>query len=175
MKPGNHITASRARSASASAGTSLATVSRVWHNGQTGGYSAAVFIYQPKALGIVVLCNTGTERTTELAEENYPSCASAWRRQPIAVRKAVKVAPGVLKNYEGMYVLSLAFAITMTVEDGKLMAQATNPPKYEVFPESETKYFYKVVDAQIEFVEGSDRVAKVEKLILHQNARTCRV
>jgi serine-type D-Ala-D-Ala carboxypeptidase/endopeptidase len=139
-----------------------------WHNGQTGGYSAAVFIYQPTQVGVVVLCNTGTERTTELAEKIIQT-AFGMAPPPIAVHKAVKVAPEVLKSYEGMYVLSLAFAITMTVEDGKLMAQATNQPKFEIFPESELKYFYKVVDAQIEFVKAPD--GKVEKLILHQNGQ----
>ena len=71
-------------------------------------------------MGVVVLCNTGTERTTELAEKIIQT-AFGMAPPPIAVRKAVKVAPEVLKNYEGMYVLSLAFAITMTVEDGKLI------------------------------------------------------
>jgi serine-type D-Ala-D-Ala carboxypeptidase/endopeptidase len=139
-----------------------------WHNGQTAGYSAAVFVYKPKKVGIVVLSNTATDRTTELAEKIIQS-ALGMSPPPIAVRKAIKVAPETLKNYEGIYALSLLFAITMTVEDGKLMAQATGQEKAQLFPESETKFFYKIVDAQIEFVKGTD--GKVAKLILHQNGR----
>ena len=41
--------------------------------------------------------------------------------------------------------------LTVTVEDGKLMVQATNQKKYQVFAESSTRFFYKVVDAQISF------------------------
>ena len=88
---------------------------------------------------------------------------------PIAVRKTIKLAPDVLKQYEGTYALSLLFAITITAEDGKLMAQATGQDKAQIFPESETKFFYKIVDAQIEFAKGAD--GKVEKLILHQNGQ----
>jgi hypothetical protein len=47
------------------------------------------------------------------------------------------------------------------------MAQATNQTKYEIFPESETKFFYKVVDAQIEFKK--DAQGKVNALTLFQN------
>ena len=82
--------------------------------------------------------------------------------EPIAVRKTVDVDPAVLKAYEGTYALSLFFAITITVEDGKLMAQATGQQKCQLFPESETKFFYKVVDAQISFEKGDD--GKVNKL-----------
>jgi hypothetical protein len=61
------------------------------------------------------------------------------------------------------------FAITITAEDGKLMAQATGQDKFQIFPESETKFFYKIVDAQIEFEKGKE--GEVEKLILHQNGK----
>ena len=38
-----------------------------------------------------------------------------------------------------------------------------------MFAESETQFFYKVVDAQITFVPGND--GKINKLILHQGGR----
>src|SRR5262249_15050437 len=49
----------------------------------------------------------------------------------------------------------------------KLQAQLTGQPSFEVFPESETNFFYKFVDAQLTFVKGTD--GKVTELILHQN------
>ncbi|MBB6240932.1 hypothetical protein HDE79_000366 [Rhodanobacter sp. MP1X3] len=33
------------------------------------------------------------------------------------------------------------------------MAQATNQRKLPIFPESETKFFYKAVDAEVEFFQ----------------------
>ena len=46
------------------------------------------------------------------------------------------------------------------------MVQATGQDKFEVFPESETKYFVKVIDAQVTFVK--DAKGEVTHLILHQ-------
>ena len=45
--------------------------------------------------------------------------------------------------------------------------QGTGQPKAEVFPESETNFFAKVVDAQLTFVK--DASGKVTHLVLHQN------
>jgi CubicO group peptidase (beta-lactamase class C family) len=139
-----------------------------WHNGETGGYSSAIFVFAPKKIAVVVVCNTATERTTELAEKVIQS-ALGMSPPPIAVRKTIKLAPDVLKQFEGTYALSLLFAITITTEDGKLMAQATGQEKAQIFPESETKFFYKIVDAQIDFEKGKD--GNVEKLVLHQNGQ----
>jgi hypothetical protein len=52
-------------------------------------------------------------------------------------------------------------------EEDKLMVQLTGQPFFEVFPETETKFFYKVVDAQLTFVK--DDKGGVKSLILHQN------
>lgn len=46
------------------------------------------------------------------------------------------------------------------------MAQATGQPQFELFPESETKFFLKVIDAKVTFVK--DDTGKVTHLILHQ-------
>jgi hypothetical protein len=49
------------------------------------------------------------------------------------------------------------------------LVQATGQPKLEMFPESATKFFLKVVDAQVSFVK--DETGKVNALILHQGGR----
>jgi hypothetical protein len=86
-----------------------------------------------------------------------------------AEHKAITVAPEILKQYIGTYPLSSAFAITVTVEDGQLMEQATHQPKFPIFPEANDKFFLKVVDAQIEFVR--DGSGTVKSLILRQGGR----
>jgi len=139
-----------------------------WHSGQTGGYTSAIFIVPPRHYGVVVLCNTASDVTTPIAEKITQSLFGL-RPEPIAVRKSIHVDPQVLKKYEGTYALSLLFAITVSVENGKLMAQATGQSKFEIFPESETRFFYKVVDAQISFENGDD--GNVNKLVLHQNGQ----
>ncbi len=139
-----------------------------WHNGQTGGYSSAIFVYPPQKMAVVVLCNTSSEHTTPLAEKILQTMLG-MKPEPIAVRKTVTVDPAILKSYEGTYALSLFFAITISAEDGKLMAQATGQQKCQVYPSSDTEFFYKLVNAQLKFEKGDD--GKFSKLVLHQNGQ----
>tara|TARA_R110002096_G_scaffold143328_4_gene299240 strand:+ start:6960 stop:8615 length:1656 start_codon:yes stop_codon:yes gene_type:complete len=81
-------------------------------------------------------------------------------------RKEVTVKKAILKEYEGTYQLNPSFKIVVTEKDGVLQVQATNQPTFSIFPESESKFFFKVVDAQISFVRDSG--GKVTSLILHQ-------
>ena len=59
--------------------------------------------------------------------------------------------------------------LTITLEDGKLMSQATGQSKVQLFPESETRFFLKVVDAQIAFKEGED--GTFDSLVLYQGGQ----
>ena len=83
-----------------------------------------------------------------------------------AERKAVIVPVEKLKQYVGTYALNPNFEIAVTLEGEQLMEQATRQPKFPIFAESETKFFLKVVDAQIEFVR--DAKGEFTSLILHQ-------
>ena len=60
--------------------------------------------------------------------------------------------------------------MTVTREGKLLFAQLSGQPKFEIFPRSETEFFWKVVDAQVTFVK--DEKGKVTKAIHHQGGRT---
>jgi hypothetical protein len=60
--------------------------------------------------------------------------------------------------------------LTVTRDDTHLYAQLTGQPRFEIFPKSETDYFWKVVDAQVTFVKDSS--GKVTKAVHHQNGAT---
>jgi hypothetical protein len=49
------------------------------------------------------------------------------------------------------------------------MAQITGQPKLTLFAESERSFFYKAVDAQVEFAK--DEKGAVTRLVLHQGGR----
>ncbi len=84
-------------------------------------------------------------------------------------RKEISIAPDKLKEYVGTYVLAQGFTLTITVEGDHLEVQATNQPKVPVFAEAPDKFFYKVVEAQLEF--SRDESGAVTKLTLHQGGR----
>jgi hypothetical protein len=59
--------------------------------------------------------------------------------------------------------------LTLSREGDRLWAQATGQPPIEMFAESETLFFAKAIDAQLELVK--DASGAVTHLILHQNGR----
>jgi CubicO group peptidase (beta-lactamase class C family) len=81
-------------------------------------------------------------------------------------RTAVQINPVLYDRYTGEYELSPGFIITVRKENDKLLAQATGQGPAEIFPESETKFFYKIVDAQLEFI--TDASGNVSSLKLYQ-------
>lgn len=89
--------------------------------------------------------------------------------KPIPTRVEMPVPVDILNTYAGDYEIQPGFNLTMTVENGRLMSQATGQQKVELFAESPSKFFLKVVDAQVEFIKGPD--GKVSSLFLYQNGK----
>jgi hypothetical protein len=86
---------------------------------------------------------------------------------PVKEHKEVAVDPKLFDGYVGRYQLAPNFTLTVTREGNHLFAQATDQPRFEVFAESYTDYFLKVVDAQLTF--HTDSRGRATELILHQN------
>ena len=87
----------------------------------------------------------------------------------IEEKKVIAVDGAILEKYVGEYELQPGFSIVFTREGNRLFTQATGQPKFEVFAESETRFFLKVVAAQVEFVADED--GKVNKMILYQGGQ----
>lgn len=81
----------------------------------------------------------------------------------------LKIDNSVLSKYAGQFQLAPSFIITIRVDGNKIFAQATGQSEVEIFPSSETKFYLKVVNAQIEFVKNDE--GDFNKLILFQNNR----
>ena len=131
-----------------------------WHNGGTGGSHSFCGFVPSQNVGVVVLSNS-----------NYNTDAIGLHLlEPQVelphVRKVVPVAPSVLAAYVGTYELVPEVSIEVTVENGTLMAQLTGQSSLPLYPESETTFFYRVVDAQITFQKDDE--GSVVALILHQ-------
>jgi len=84
-------------------------------------------------------------------------------------RKVAGVDPKAYDLLAGEYELTPGFTITILRRGDKLISQATGQPEVELFPESETRYFLKVVDAQVDFVK--DASGRVTGLLLHQGGQ----
>jgi D-alanyl-D-alanine-carboxypeptidase/D-alanyl-D-alanine-endopeptidase len=140
----------------------------IYHDGGTGGYGAIVGIDTKRGVGVVLLGNrTGVPE--DIAMHLFdPSIPLTPKPTPTSERVEIVVPPETLAAYVGVYALDVMpdFKLTVTLESGQLQVQATGQPKVPVFAESATKFFYKVVDAQLTFVAAAD--GKPAHLILHQ-------
>lgn len=137
------------------------------HGGVNEGFESLFVEYENEGEGAAVMTNA--QGGMQLASEVMSSIAVAydWPDFRPVVRTAIKLDRKVLARYVGTYELTPTFSVTFSLEGDQLMTQATNQPKFPVFPESETKFFLKVVDAEVEFF--SDDKGRVSYLALHQN------
>jgi len=138
----------------------------IWHNGQTGGYHSFIGFDKKREVGVVVLANTATDIDDiglHLLDTRNSLKSITPKKEPVSV----EVDSKILVSYVGDYELAPTFVISITKEKDRLMLQATKQPKFEIFAESEEKFFLKVVDAQVTFVK--DNKGSVTQLILHQN------
>jgi len=136
----------------------------VMHDGGTAGYSTFVAFDEVRRVGVVVLSNTSSSVNDiglHLLDDGIPLM------KPPAPHKEIAVSASSLQRFVGEYPFAPNFVITVTREDDKLMAQATGQPKFQLFPEAETKFFLKVVDAQVEF--ETDATGNVTGMVLVQS------
>jgi CubicO group peptidase (beta-lactamase class C family) len=138
------------------------------HGGGINGFSTMIVRLPEENVTSIVLANVQQAQTGRIARDLLAILFGQPYQVPV-VRTVAKVDPKAYDAYVGQYQLAPTFILTVTREGDRLMTQATGQGKLEVFPESDTKFFLKVVDAQITFVK--DDSGRVTHLILHQGGR----
>jgi len=91
-----------------------------------------------------------------------------WKKsdKSLPAHVEIKLSPEILARYAGNYELMPGFVLAITIEGDRIFSQATGQGKVEIFPESETKFFLKVVEATLDFVK--DETGTYSKVILNQ-------
>ncbi len=138
-----------------------------WHNGQTGGFHSFMAIDPGGQKAAILLANTASVRLDELGV----ALLRALRGETVSLNlpPTIAVSESVLGSYVGTYRLAPGFDLTVMADGTRLYLQATGQPRYRVFAASETTFFYRVVDAQVEF--RKDAAGGVDALILRQGGR----
>ena len=133
----------------------------IWHNGGTGGYRSFCGFDPATKRGVVVLGNS----TSDVDDIGFHLLEPAFALKP--VRPVVTVPVSTLDRYVGYYELQPGLVFHITREESQLFAQLTGQAKFPVYPESETEFFFKVVDAQLSFV--AEAGGAIDHVVLHQN------
>ncbi len=125
-----------------------------------------------KRLGAATLASLSialTALAAQVSPPNAESPAPVAGKTTNADRKAVTLPVETLDRYVGQYRLSDSMLFTVTRDGAQLKAQLTGQGAVEIYPESENRFFYKVVDAQLEFSDGAGAAGTVT---LYQNGAT---
>jgi CubicO group peptidase (beta-lactamase class C family) len=138
------------------------------HGGGIEGFNTQLSYYPDDKLTVIVLANLNGGAPGEIAEK-LAAVAHGEKVILASERKEVRVARDVLMRYVGTYAITPTIKNVITLEDGQLMTQLGNQPKFPLFAESETTFFLKVVDAQVEF--SKDDKGAFTILTIHQGGR----
>ena len=84
-------------------------------------------------------------------------------------KKSITMDNALFDQYVGEYELAPQYIVTVWREGSSYKAQATGQPMYEIFPESDRKFFLTVADVTLEFLR--DEKQKVTGLILTMGGR----
>ena len=108
--------------------------------------------------------SSGAIESVAFTSRGQPAQAGKRIADAPVERKVITLSEEKLERMVGVYELQPGFQFTITRQGTQLFMQATGEGPAEAFAESETTFFFKVVDARIEFTIGADGRAPVMTL-----------
>src|SRR5262249_8639880 len=133
------------------------------HGGAWQGFTTYIARYVDDKLTIIVLTNLAGANPGKIA---HGIAGLDNAELAPAEPAAVQIDPNIFDAYAGEYQLGHDLVIRVFREGDRFWVQAGEQQRLEIFPESESKFFLKAVEARITFVK--DATGKVTHLILHQ-------
>jgi CubicO group peptidase (beta-lactamase class C family) len=138
---------------------------RISHGGGINGFNTFEAYYPQEKLSIIVLSNVNGDAPDEISSH----LASVMHNEPVVLpseRKEVAVPVSTLSRYVGVYQLAPGFSLTVTLQGDHLITQGSNQPVVPIFASSPTRFFARIVDAEIEFFPDAN--GKIDHLVLYQ-------
>ncbi len=161
---------------------------RFAHFGGNQGYRSHVEMFADTGQGVVVMTNSDAGQLLTALLVRRVAQVHGWPAEELrpvsetttkaifaqidaanAARQRVEVEQRVLARYVGRYELEPGLEFEVTQATGHLDVRLGDQPRFPAYPESESKFFFEVVDAQITFVLDED--GRAASLILHQGGR----
>ena len=143
------------------------------HNGGLNGFTSSLIRFTKEHVTVVVLANCvpphpklGDSR--RVAQE-LATIYLSDKLSPLPVANT-NVSPNAFDGLVGRYDYGPPGVLTVTRDGAHLFAQMAGERKHEIFPLSETEFFWKVVEARVTFEKDAN--GKVTKAVHRQNDRT---
>ncbi len=141
------------------------------HGGGIEGFNTLLAYYPDSRITVAVLGNVNGQAPTELAAQ-LGALVHGDSVRPSSERTQIELPRDKLDRLTGTYQLAPTANMLITVEGTQLMSRLGQQPVVPLFAESETTFFPRVVDAEIEF--ELDASGKATALVLRQAGRETR-
>lgn len=79
------------------------------------------------------------------------------------------IAEDILLTYTGTYEMTAGFVVNVTLENGQMYAEATGQGKFAIYPRSESAFYTKDINAQMQF--NKNAAGKVDSILLSFNGQ----
>lgn len=140
----------------------------IGHSGGIEGFSSHFVWFPEEDITIILLSNV---EETNLGLTTI-DIASILFNQPYAIpkkRQHIEVDASVLQQYVGKYKYDKTprKPITISLENGGLVARKKGEPDFNLQAESLNRFFITAVEAEMEFIKNNQ--GEIEKMIIHQN------
>jgi CubicO group peptidase (beta-lactamase class C family) len=139
-------------------GTTLDDRREISHTGDIPGFMSLMAAYPDDKLFVIVLSNIQTAPFGEIASRVTDVAFGKTIILP-GERREVAVDREILARYVGRYQLKPGLAMEIIQEGDALYVQVGSNPRIPVFPQSDTSFFARSRDAQLDFVGKSGHAA----------------
>jgi CubicO group peptidase (beta-lactamase class C family) len=141
----------------------------IGHSGGLHGFITQLVYYPKENISVVMYSNT--DQPDVNFDPNKIAEAFIWDKmdkQVSLVQSTEK--PKDLARLTGRYEIPAAAAVlSVTSENDRLFARLGGQQVFEIFPMSDTVFFWKVVEAQLHFIK--DGTGAINKIALHQGGQ----
>ena len=135
------------------------------HTGGINGFATDMAYYPDDKLTVVVLENLNGGPAPNQVASKLAAVGLGGTVILTTERKEITLDPKVLSRYVGAYKMAQGVDMVITLDNRQLMSKLGPQPPVAIFPESETSFFLKTIDAQLEFSKDANQFT------LHQNGR----
>ncbi len=143
----------------------------IGHGGGINGFNTNMIRIPDQGVVSIALANQNTNAVGPITD-NLARLYVGEKITPRNKREAIQISSTKFDELVGEYELQPGFVMKVFRDGEKFITQATGQGAIEIFAMSESRFFPKVVDAELEFERGPD--GKAVALILHQGGRDMR-
>ncbi len=139
------------------------------HGGADEGFRAQLLVHKDKGYGAVVMVNSDNG---QIMNEIIMAIANEYQWEDFLPqpRETVQVEQKTLDQYVGRYRVNPDRVLTVTTENGKLFAEPTETPRFELYAISENGFLRKENAVQYDFVKNAE--GSVDRVTIRAGSNT---